>query len=200
MKTTTIEPLPALRTKFMLWHVILFTIFLLAVSLFHWPIILEEGVGAWISLAIFIGLDFIYLILALVLAGPYFRSLKYEIHEDEVIVYAGIWTRSVKHVPFRTITNITVKRDILDRLLNVGSLNIQTAGISGKTTPEEKLGGLEDVQQIYETVAGKLRQFRSAMSPTSADMEKAGAGGSEIVLQAILEELKGIRETLQKDE
>ena len=115
-------------------------------------------------------------------------------------MYAGIWTRSVKHVPFRTITNITVKRDILDRMLNIGSLNIQTAGISGKTTPEEKLGGLENVQQVYETVAGKLRQFRSAMSPTLADMDRSGIPGSEQTLQAILEEIKGIRETLQKDE
>lgn len=199
MQTIQIEPVAALKTKMRLSNAIFFTIILLAVSLFHWPIILEEGTGAWISLGIFIGLDFIYLILALILTGPYYRSLRYELHEDEVIVYAGIWTRSVKHVPFRTITNITAKRDILDRMLNMGSLSIQTAGISGKSTPEEKLAGLEDVQKIYDIVADRLRRFRSAMSPTSADADSAGMQAQEKLLLNILEEIKAIRETMQKE-
>ncbi len=199
MKTVTKKPLPALRIKIMLSNAIFFAIILLAVCLFHWPIILEEGTGGWISLGVCIALDFVYLILALILADPYYNSLNYEIHEDEVIVYAGIWTKSVKHVPFRTITNITVKRDILDRLFNIGSLSIQTAGISGKSTPEEKLSGLEDVQQVYELVADKLRQFRSAITPTMTDSDGGQISGSVEVLENILTELKAVREKLEKE-
>ena len=104
----------------------------------------------------------------MILSIPYFRSLRYEILEDEVIVHVGIITHSVKHVPYRTVTNITVKRDILDRwFFNLGSLNIQTAGMSGQSGAEEKLVGMENIQEIYESVVSELRRFRGAMPPTA---------------------------------
>ena len=62
------------------------------------------------------------------------KALGYEVQDDEVIVRVGIITHSVKHVPYRTVTNITVSRDILDRwFFGLGSLHIQTAGMSGKS-------------------------------------------------------------------
>ncbi len=76
-------------------------------------------------------------------------------------VQGVILTHSVKHVPYRTATNITVRRDIF----NLGSLYIQTAGMSGQSGAEEKLVGLENVQEIYEMVVVELRRFRGAMPP-----------------------------------
>jgi uncharacterized membrane protein YdbT with pleckstrin-like domain len=138
-------------------------------------------------------------ILALVLAGPYYSSLSYEVQDDEVIVRVGIITQSVKHVPYRTVTNITVSRDILDRwFFGLGSLHIQTAGMSGQTGAEEKLVGLPNVQEVYELVVKELRRFRGGMAPTQAEVEPALAGSGE-TLAAILGELKAIRQALQKD-
>ena len=91
--------------------------------------------------------------IALLLSFPYFRSMRFEVQEDEVIVHVGIFTHSVKHVPYRTVTNITVKRDIFDRwFFNLGTLTIQTAGMSGQTGAEESLVGMENVQEVYELV------------------------------------------------
>jgi len=92
-------------------------------------------------------------ILALVLSAPYYHSLSYEIQDDEVIVHVGVVTHSVKHVPYRTVTNIAVRRDILDRwFFGLGSLHIQTAGMSGQSGAEEKLVGLTNVQEVYDLV------------------------------------------------
>jgi uncharacterized membrane protein YdbT with pleckstrin-like domain len=136
-------------------------------------------------------------ILALILAGPYYRSLSYEVQDDEVIVRVGIIDHSIKHVPYRTVTNITVSRDILDRwFFGLGSLHIQTAGMSGKTGAEEKLVGLPNVQEVYELVVTELRRFRGAMAPTTAEVEPLGASGE--TLAAILEEVRAIRESLSK--
>ncbi len=130
---------------------------------------------------------------------PYFRSLHYEVQEDEVIVQVGVITHSVKHVPYRTVTNITVSRDILDRwLFNLGTLTIQTAGMSGQTGAEEKLVGLEDVQEVYELVVTALRRYRGAMAPTGAEeeaeMRPTETGG------ALLQEVRAIRELLERGE
>jgi uncharacterized membrane protein YdbT with pleckstrin-like domain len=137
-------------------------------------------------------------ILALVLVAPYYHSLSYEIQDDEVIVHVGVVTHSVKHVPYRTVTNITVRRDVLDRwFFGLGSLHIQTAGMSGQSGAEEKLVGLSNVQEVYDLVVTQLRRFRGGMAPTAAEVEPSVTSGE--TLAAILEELRSIRMALQKD-
>jgi uncharacterized membrane protein YdbT with pleckstrin-like domain len=103
----------------------------------------------------------------------------------------------VKHVPYRTVTNITVKRDVLDRLLGLGTLTIQTAGMSGTKGAEESLVGLGEVAEVYTSVAQELRRFRGAMSPTQSEMESAAPDGQEFSLGAILTEIRAIRQTLE---
>jgi uncharacterized membrane protein YdbT with pleckstrin-like domain len=171
------------------------------------------AIGATIAMALFISdregtiifgmfafAETVVWILALVLAGPYYSSLNYEVQDDEVIVDVGIITHSVKHVPYRTVTNITVKRDIFDRwFFGLGSLHIQTAGMSGQSGAEEKLVGLTNVQDVYEMVVTELRRFRGSMAPTVAEVEPEPAPASTETLGAILGELKTIRQVLEKD-
>jgi putative membrane protein len=169
-----------------------------------WPIAMDEGAAAGLIYALFVGgFGFLGIIITLLLSGPYYRSLKYEILEDEVIVRAGIITKSVKHVPYRTVTNLTIKRGILDRLFGLGTLNIQTAGMSANTnTAEESLVGLINVQEVYELVAAELRRFRGGMSPTQADTDPMDAQVPAAVntgsLEAVVSELQAIRQLLEK--
>lgn len=153
----------------------------------------DPGAGL-VVMAITIAGDAIYWVVAMLISVPYFRSLRYEIHDDEVIVHVGIVTHSVKHVPYRTVTNITVNRDIFDRwFFKLGSLKIQTAGMSGQTGAEENLVGLENVQEIYELVVAELRRFRGAMSPTTVQEELPEDGST-----ALLNEVQAIRKLLEK--
>lgn len=155
----------------------------------------DPGVGL-VLMGITIVCDALFWIIGMILSVPYFRSLRYEVLEDEVIVHVGILTHSVKHVPYRTVTNITVKRDIFDRwFFNLGSLNIQTAGMSGQSGAEEKLVGLENVQEIYGMVVAELRRFRGAMSPTTVQDETLPDGTS-----ALLAEVQTIRQLLEERE
>ena len=153
----------------------------------------DPGAGLVIFGFAFAGLA-IYWVVGMLLSIPYYRSLKYEILEDEVIVNVGIFTHSVKHVPFRTVTNITVNRDIFDRwIFNLGTLNIQTAGMSGQKGAEESLVGLDNVQEVYELVATELRRFRGAMAPTTVQEDIPGDGSAQL-----LTEVQEIRKLLEK--
>jgi len=146
----------------------------------------------------FIGavIDGMVWVIALLLSFPYFRSMRFEVQEDEVIVHVGIFTHSVKHVPYRTVTNITVKRDIFDRwFFNLGTLTIQTAGMSGQTGAEESLVGLENVQEVYELVVTELRRFRGGMTPTAAQEELPTNGSA-----ALLAEVQAIRQLMEQNE
>jgi len=167
--------------------------------LLGWLMSLDQSIGAsgFRTVVIVTAVaDAIWWVPAMLLTGPYYRSLSYEIQDDEVIVRVGIWTKSVKHVPYRTVTNLTIKRDILDRwLFGLGTLNIQTAGMSGQTGAEERLVGLTNVQEVYELVVKELRRFRGGMAPTAAEVEGEPAG----VLNAILAEVQAIRQALEAD-
>lgn len=167
-------------------------------ALFGWLISLDEGADAGRTVTM-IGWAVIaaWWLVAMILVGPYFRSLQYEIREDEVIVRVGILVKSVKHVPYRTVTNVTVKRDIFDRwFFGLGTLNIQTAGFSGNKGAEERLVGMPNVQEVYNMVAVSLRRFRGGMSPTQADVEEVD-GMDTGVLREILSEIKAIRKAKQ---
>ena len=196
------RPSPQYLNKLRLGITILALIILLSGVLMGWLINLDDEIEAGDAtlIAIAIGVfDIAWWLPALILVGAYYRSLSYEIQDDEVIVRAGIWTKSVKHVPYRTVTNLTVKRDIFDRwLFGLGSLNIQTAGMSGTTGAEERLVGLPNVQEVYDIVVTELRRFRGGMAPTAAAMETEPAVVSSDALGALLTEVRAIRQALEQ--
>jgi len=154
--------------------------------------------GALIGFAVTVGINLLWLVPALIVIAPYYRSLQYEIQDDEVIVRAGVITKSVKHVPFRTVTNLEVKRGPFDRLFGIGTVNIQTAGMSGQQGAEESLIGLPNYGEVYEQVAAALRRFRGALPPTQAGAEPAPATPDSQTLAAILDELRAIRRAVEK--
>ncbi len=200
MGTRSFKPSRRYVIKLFVLFTLLALVVLVGGLLLAWLIGQEEGVraGTIVLMIAFLG-DALWWVSAMILIVPYYRSLSYEIQDDEVIVRAGIITHSVKHVPYRTVTNITVKRDIFDRwFFGLGTLNIQTAGMSGTTGAEEKLVGLTNVDEVYEMVVTELRRFRGAMAPTAAEMEREPAALPADTLSHILAEVRAIREALQK--
>jgi membrane protein YdbS with pleckstrin-like domain len=162
-------------------------------------IILEGNVEGSLALILAtIVINILWWIPGMLLTGPYCHSLGYEIQDDEVIVNVGVITKTVKHVPYRTVTNITINRGPLDRwIFKIGTLKIQTAGMSGQTGAEEELVGLENVQEVYEMVVNELRKFRGGMTPTAADEEIDLSTKPAIMLEEVLEELRAIRGAIE---
>ena len=196
------KPNPQYLNKLRLGITIVALIILLSSVLLGWLISLDDEIDAGdvtlVAVAIIV-VDIVWWLPALILVAAYYRSLSYEIQDDEVIVRAGIWTKSVKHVPYRTVTNLTVKRDIFDRwLFGIGSLNIQTAGMSGTTGAEESLVGLPNVQEVYDIVVAELRRFRGGMAPTAAEVEMESDVVSSDTLGALLTEVRAIRQALEQ--
>ena len=199
MATQTFTPHPQHKLKMRLVMTIIACLIMIGMGLLAIPISLEHNGlrTAAILLAVTLGLNLLWWIPAMILVEPYYRSLSYEIQDDQVVMRVGLVTKSVKHVPYRTVTNVTVKQDLIDRMLGLGRLEIQTAGISGTNTAEQSLAGLEDAQQVYELVATQLRQFRGAMAPTAAE-EIGAPAESEAILSEILSELRAIRQKMEK--
>jgi membrane protein YdbS with pleckstrin-like domain len=200
MQTMILKPDQRLRNKYYLMLAIWGGI-ILGLSILFAVLIGRDAGGAEggrIGLYWALGLNLLWILPLALVAAPYVNSLQYEIHEDEVIVRGGIITKSVKHVPFRTVTNLRTSQGPFDRLFGLGTLDIQTAGMSGQTGAEEKLSGLPNFVEIYDRVAQALRRYRQAMGPTASEDEPMM--NAEASLQAILQELRAIRSSLEKDE
>lgn len=103
--------------------------------------------------------NLIWILPTYLLLNSRYHSLHYEIHEDEVIMHAGVITKTMKHVPFRNITFIRVKRDPLDRFFGLGTIDIQTAGRSGEGNAEESLTGLSNFREVYDQLASAIRNL-----------------------------------------
>jgi uncharacterized membrane protein YdbT with pleckstrin-like domain len=197
METQTFKPSPRYRAKLFLVATVIAVVIMVAGLVLFLVVLEDDGPQAARGfIFLFLLLDLAWYLPTLLLIGAYFRSLVYEILDDEVIVHVGIWTKSVKHVPFRTVTNLKVNRDIFDRwFFGLGSLNVQTAGMSGNTGAEEALLGLPNVQEIYKLVRSRLRRYRGAMTPTASGEE--GEQGVD-TFGAILTEVKAIRAAVEK--
>ncbi len=201
MAPVILWPDARLQTKLLVIVVVIAVLSLVGVFLLTWFIAGIEDVGDPVGLALLVTAvaNVIWIVPVGLAILPYCRSLQYEIHDDEVIVRVGIITQSVKHVPFRTVTNLTVNRGPFDRLFGLGTLNVQTAGMSGQKGAEESLIGLSNFQEVYERVAEALRRYRGAMAPDQAGEELAPAMADGQLLADILREVRAIREGLERE-
>lgn len=109
----------------------------------------------------------IWLIPAAIIIPLYLRSIEYSVLSDagevskEIFTKKGIINITRKHVPFRTITNISSRAGLFDRLFGIGSIEIETAGYSGTTSSaEEKLEGIAFYEELRDFILRELRKFK----------------------------------------
>lgn len=94
----------------------------------------------------------------------------------------GIVNVTRKHVPFRTITNISSRARPIYRLLNIGNVEIQTAGFSGPKSsggPEEKIEGIVFYEELRDYILHELRKFRAPYVTGTEVVTQEGAPAME---------------------
>jgi putative membrane protein len=118
----------------------------------------------------------------------WYHRLGYQIEEDEITIRKGILTKIEQGIPLRMITDFRLQRTPYDRLLGIGSIQIQTAGQSQAATGYEgKLAGLEEWEALHQDLRNRVRGAESA---------PARAGGQKPAPD-LLEEVRAIRRILE---
>jgi membrane protein YdbS with pleckstrin-like domain len=131
-----------------------------AQSWFQW---MWGPVNTWFWVA-----NLAWLIPALILIPIYINSFEYSVRAEsgeasaEVYVKKGIITKTEKHVPLRSITNVATKIGVLDRVFGIGCVEIETAGFSGayQEGPEEKISGITFFNELRDYILAEMRKFR----------------------------------------
>jgi len=145
----------------------------------------------------FVAANVVWLLPAYALTPAYYRSIEYELTAEEIVVRVGIVTKTVKTVPYRTVTNIEVKRGFLDRLLGIGGIAVHTAGYSAQGGPEIRLSGLEDCDGAHSEILAALRRYRAGTG-AAIGTEEVPVSEQQVphLLAQILEELRALRRSL----
>lgn len=152
-------------------------------------------------------INLFWLVPALALTPPYVKSIEYSVKAEsgdtmpEIYSKRGILTITRKHLPFRTITNISSKAGPFDRLFKIGSVSIETAGYSGpnKSGPEEKISGIVFYEEVRDFILKELRKFKEpyvtgteVVHPTEEPVPKMEGLDDEILIT-----LREIRDILK---
>ncbi|MCW4012468.1 MAG: PH domain-containing protein [Candidatus Bathyarchaeota archaeon] len=150
--------------------------------------------------------NLLWLIPAEVLTPIYINSIEYSVISEsgesmpEIYVKKGILTITRKHVPFRTITNISSNAGVFDRIFGLGSVSIETAGYSGsnQTGPEEKLEGIRFYEEVRDFILNELRKFRTPYVTTTEPDREAPVPRGPGLDDEILITLREIRDLLKE--
>ena len=126
----------------------------------------------------------------------YVNSMEFIVHGDEIIVKKGVFNKTIKYCPFRTITNISTTAGPFDRVFGIGCVNIETAGKSTTSnSPEEKLEGLPLFHEIRDYILNQLRTYDPSKS-TGVTFE--AFNDLQELKNETLNELKEIKQLLKK--
>ncbi len=125
--------------------------------------------------------DYVYLVLAgltlilMVHAWLFYRYFYFSIEQGELLIHKGYLKKVKLSIPFERIQNINIKQNLLQRFLQVVSIEVDTAGSSGK---ELKIIALKREQAV--ALKKELIELKEALLDTTGENENP----SEIVLGA----------------
>ncbi|MFW9993846.1 MAG: PH domain-containing protein [Candidatus Odinarchaeota archaeon] len=182
-----------------------FTVVMVVITVFFgWLLTATSIEREDIFLTIFTMMGLMYLGFCLLTLPPlfigvtlYIRTMEFIVHGDEIVVHKGLVNKSEKHVPYRTVTNIDMRAGVFDRMFNIGTIEIQTAGGGGMSlddTATEKLEGIKIYREVRDYIIAQLRQFQSSgtTAPQETELDAAASTNS------VASELREIKVLLSK--
>ena len=149
----------------------------------------------------FIVFLFIWLVMMILVAiwiPAAFKALEYTIDDDGVKMHGGVVWKKYVTVPYSMITKVEITRGPLQRLFNIGTIHVQTAGAAGKKA-ELKFSGIRDLEKVREVIIQNIKDTSYYAGNISTQGATMNIKEKTPVLESILEELRNIKDVLKKN-
>ncbi len=95
--------------------------------------------------------------------GALQRSFKYSLTKDTLTIERGVFWRKTSRIPLRRVQDVVNKQGPFLRAASVGSVHVQTAGLSAQSGGfgvEGLMVGLEDPVAVAEEILGKVKKLK----------------------------------------
>jgi len=123
-----------------------------------------------------------------------FKTLRYRFDAEGVSVSHGILWRKESYLTYARIQDIHVSRNIFERWLGLGKVEIQTA--SGSASAEEAIEGVKEYNEIRNFLYARMRGHQLE-SGGDAAAEASEESSADALLADIRDELRAIRERIE---
>jgi len=124
----------------------------------------------------------------------YFRyiTLRYRFDKEGVAVSYGLLWRRESYLTYARIQDIHVSRNLFERWLGIGTVQIQTA--SGSSSAEESIVGVKEFNEIRNFLYARMRGHKLKSGTDTATAETMSM---DEILKGIRDELRAIREFVE---
>lgn len=188
------NPAKQLKTLYYIYFVI---IIIFAVLIWLIPVSIFMSLSTTIIIAIPL---LVILLFILYWIPKFYSTIIYKLDNEEVEWRRGVWFKNTGIVPYNRITNVDISQGPISRMLNIGSLKIQTAGYSnpnqGWGNPSEiTIDGVEGFEELRHIIMDRVRGRRPMAVQTFVETHDEVEGD---VQGRIVTELMEIKELLRK--
>lgn len=195
MEPMVVKPRKALRTIWLISWAIPFTLGLLLC------LILAIFLPSPHNTVLPVGLG---MILAISLPVPlwisaYYRSIEWIVDDEVIKAKKGIFWRIRVEVPYAKICNIDVIQGPLQRMFDVGTINVYTAGGGSAqgTKAELQIEGIREPEPLKDIIMKKVSKAATTIQQETVETP-INKTSSEILVQ-ILAELTAIRKVVKEN-
>lgn len=108
----------------------------------------------------------------------YYRRFSITLSDDALEVYSGVFARQEREIPYRRIQNVDVSRNVVQRLLDIAQVKVETAG-GGET--EAVLRFVSDDQA--ELLQSELRKRKRQVTTEEGAEEAAVEPDTEVLFE-----------------
>lgn len=78
-------------------------------------------------------------------------TYRYRVLDEELVVRSGVFQKSVRHISFSRIQNVSITQNVLHRLFNVAEVRLEAAG-GAKPEAEMRVLSLDDAHELEATI------------------------------------------------
>jgi uncharacterized membrane protein YdbT with pleckstrin-like domain len=123
-----------------------------------------------------------------------YRNFTFTLTDTNILVRQGVITRKSTIIPYVAIQDITSERSLLERLLGIATIEIETAG-SSRLASETYIPGIANKDALIAEIMAMVNAAKSAHAEREGQRPLPSA---ERILLAILRELRRIGESIGK--
>lgn len=172
----------------------MFVPLLFSVLIYSFLLMLESFISLFanINLSSLFSIPIILVLIAFVLYYEIKRHYTvYKIDNNGIEIISGIINKKEAKVPYRNIQNIFVEKHLVDRLVNIGTVYIETASATKEEKDRIELYGIEEPTLFADKIGEKI----SALSKEKADNKEYDKIKNDV--ENIKKDLNSIKDAIE---
>ena len=133
-------------------------------------LIASFGAGAQFGSLGFVGAIGGILVLTLIYEIAYYRRFTYELTDDTFDLQSGVFSRREREIPYGRIQNVDTTRNIVQRLVGISAVNIETAG-GGSTEAVIQYVSAAEADRLQQEIRYRKRDVAREDERTRGDRD-----------------------------